>query len=53
MGAVNLIPRAVRSFRNHNISLSVNVIARYSDPAEDKETVGCFFVFQERGEPPS
>lgn len=50
---MSLMPSALSNPLNHKISFSVKAIARYSASADDNETVGCFLVFQEMGEPPS
>ena len=46
-------PKDVRRLRSQTSSLVVIAMARYSASAEERETVVCFFVFQEIGHPPT
>ena len=45
-------PRLERRLFNHVNSHVVSAIDRYSASADKRDTVCCFFVFQETGEPP-
>ena len=46
-------PTEANNAINQVNSLVVTAIDRYSASALERETVGCFFVFQETGDPPS
>jgi len=46
-------PNEARKSLTHTSSLTADVRERYSASADDRETVVCFLVFQDIGEPPS
>jgi hypothetical protein len=48
-----MTPNELRNDFNQINSHVALAIERYSASAEERDTVGCFFVFQEIGDPPS